>query len=99
MRLPLLWVHSPIPRSQRHRNLSTTTGVTSGCHLQTETVPPKSVSMCFAVSLRDDEVGHCPPDGLVSRPPEDAHRAIMRCRLLALFGHGESPSGLPLWAE
>jgi hypothetical protein len=40
-------------------------------------VPSKSVSVSIAVSLGDDEVGHCPPDGLAARPPEDAHGAIV----------------------
>jgi hypothetical protein len=33
--------------------------------------------MCFSVSLRDDEVGHCPPDRLVARPAKDAPGAII----------------------
>jgi hypothetical protein len=31
----------------------------------------------FAVSVRDNEVGQCPPDGLLSRPPEDARGSIV----------------------
>ena len=35
------------------------------------------MSVCFAVSFRDNVLGLCPPDGLVSRPPEDARGSIV----------------------
>jgi hypothetical protein len=37
----------------------------------------KPVSVCFAVSLGDDEVGHCPADCLVARPAENARSTII----------------------
>jgi hypothetical protein len=41
----------------------------------------KSVSVCFSVSLGDDEVGHWPADCLVSRPAENA------CGTIIPIGH------------
>jgi hypothetical protein len=35
------------------------------------------MSVSFAVSIRDYEVGQCPPDGLLSRPSEDACGSII----------------------
>jgi hypothetical protein len=35
------------------------------------------MSVCLAESLRDNEVGQCPPDSVLSRPPEDARGSIV----------------------
>jgi hypothetical protein len=35
------------------------------------------MSVCFAISFRDNEVGQCPPNGFLSRPPENARGSIV----------------------
>jgi hypothetical protein len=54
-------------------------------------IPSNSVSVCVVESLRDDEAGHVPAEGLILRPSKDVCRAIVPVNNAAIgFHHDDS---------